>query len=201
MRHVPSPRALMIVITTLSIASAQNAGAQGRPGQGGERVRPFAQPDTSASALERSPTRATPPRARIDTGFAILPPPASAPPPARIRRADVPSRQLAPTAAVVLPLAPGSPPPEVALRREPEAVFTPPPIERPAPPARAFRAEAQPLQNVAVNQTEPAGATGRCKDGTFLTGPVTEDRCTDKGGLAILIPARRVAPPRPLLVP
>lgn len=200
MRHVLALHTL-IGIAALSIVIAHGADAQALPTQGRERVRPFAQPDTGASAPERRPTRATPPRARVDTGLTILPPPPSAPPPPRVGRANVPSRELTPTAPVVLPMAPAGPPPEVALRRQPQAVLTPPPIERPAPPPRALRVETQLLQSVVLDQPEPAGATGRCKDGTFLTGPVTEARCADKGGLAMLIPPRRTAPPRPPVTP
>ena len=200
MRLVSSVRAL-IVFAALSTVATHGAGAQDRPNQGRAGARLVARPDSSVQASGLAPARATPPRVQVAPELAILAPPASAPSPATIRRAAVPSRELTPTPPVVLPPSPGSPPPDAALRRAPEAVVTPPPIERPAPPPRSLRAEVQPLQAVMVSQTEPVDATGRCKDGTFLTGPVTEDRCVDKGGLAILIPARRVAPPRPLVTP
>ena len=43
----------------------------------------------------------------------------------------------------------------------------------------------------------PANATGRCKDGTFLTTPVADNSCADRGGLAVRFPQRQLPPPRP----
>ncbi len=45
------------------------------------------------------------------------------------------------------------------------------------------------VTNAAVNQAPPAGATMHCKDGTYLTGAPSKDRCANNGGLAAILPA------------
>jgi uncharacterized protein DUF3761 len=44
-----------------------------------------------------------------------------------------------------------------------------------------------------VAQT-PTGATARCKDGTYSTSTVAKGRCSNHGGVARLITARKPAP-------
>lgn len=203
MRHVVVVRAL-VGIASLSVLGAHAVEAQqARPGPGIARVRPFARPDSAAASPDQSPRRATPPRVVIDTGLTILPAPAAAPAPPRPRRFAGSARQLPPTAAVILPPTSGSPRPDSAVRSAlMAAAEIPPPLTRPAPPPRSMRVEERALQSVVtMSQEEPAGATGRCKDGTFLTGAVTEERCADKGGLAVRLPERGSAPPRPQPTP
>jgi hypothetical protein len=43
----------------------------------------------------------------------------------------------------------------------------------------------------------PAGATMRCKDGTWLTGARSADRCANNGGVATIVTAQQAPPPQP----
>jgi len=64
------------------------------------------------------------------------------------------------------------------------------------PPNRtaAVRAPAVP----AASASAPAGATMRCKDGTYLTGAPAESRCTGHGGVGAMFETRGPAPgPKP----
>jgi hypothetical protein len=47
-----------------------------------------------------------------------------------------------------------------------------------------------------ANATPPAGTTMRCKDGTYLTGTPSADRCANNGGVASYhpVPATPAAP-------
>lgn len=47
------------------------------------------------------------------------------------------------------------------------------------------------------NDTPPAGATMRCRDGTWLTGPAAAARCDGNGGSAVILPAAPSAPAAP----
>ena len=62
-----------------------------------------------------------------------------------------------------------------------------PPVLR-ASPSTAVRA-------ALVEQAPPAGATMRCKDGTYLSGTASADRCANNGGLAAVLPVRPAVPP------
>jgi hypothetical protein len=53
------------------------------------------------------------------------------------------------------------------------------------------------VPNYVSNPLTVTGATGRCKDGSYLTGAASEGRCADKGGLAVLFPVQPPAPKRP----
>ena len=74
--------------------------------------------------------------------------------------------------------------------------------KRPAPaiPAAAIRAPTASAASAAMATAEPpAGATMRCKDGTYLGGTPSTSSCSANGGVAALIPvpkAEPVAPPR-----
>ena len=50
---------------------------------------------------------------------------------------------------------------------------------------------------VAAPAVPPAGATMRCKDGTWLTGAPGEGRCSANGGTAAILAPARAAPPPP----
>ena len=68
----------------------------------------------------------------------------------------------------------------------------------PAPPAATPSVRAatpQPAAN-ARNDAPPAGASMRCRDGTWLSGTPSESRCDRNGGLAVILPAPRSAPAR-----
>jgi hypothetical protein len=65
----------------------------------------------------------------------------------------------------------------------------------PQRPAATARPAAVPTAAVAQPQTPPAGATMRCKDGTYLAGTPSAERCGSNGGLAAILPAGRPASP------
>jgi hypothetical protein len=46
-------------------------------------------------------------------------------------------------------------------------------------------------------QLAPANATMHCKDGTYLTGAPSTDRCANNGGVAAIFPPRPAAPTPP----
>lgn len=53
------------------------------------------------------------------------------------------------------------------------------------------------VTSAAIAKAPPAGATMHCKDGTFLAGTPSKDRCANNGGLAAILPAPAQAPPAP----
>lgn len=70
---------------------------------------------------------------------------------------------------------------------------------QPAPSLPAKGAASQPVApaaSVRASDTPPLGATGRCKDGTWLTAAVTQSSCADHGGLAVKLDAKQ-APRQP----
>jgi hypothetical protein len=74
-----------------------------------------------------------------------------------------------------------------------------PPRSDPPPPAPATR---PPVQRAMAPATAPdgpppVGATARCKDGTYLFVPATEQSCGDRGGLAVTFAPRPAPPPPP----
>lgn len=48
-----------------------------------------------------------------------------------------------------------------------------------------------------VEQGPPTGATMRCRDGIYLSGTASADRCANNGGLAAILPAKPPAPNAP----
>lgn len=68
---------------------------------------------------------------------------------------------------------------------------------RPTPPAVATARAALVAAPAATPTAPPAGATGQCKDGTFLFGTPTADSCTGKGGVAATFSRPAPPPPRP----
>ena len=52
------------------------------------------------------------------------------------------------------------------------------------------------LRAVNVREAPPIGSTGRCKDGTYLTGTPSESQCSDRGGLAVIFPVQAAVPAR-----
>lgn len=147
----------------------------------------------SAAGAQATATRPTPaPPAAVAVPVIIQPPAAVIPP----RRAPA-VRANTSTAALATPaLAPvrsarpdsAGPPARIAL-------VTPTPLTRPAPTRRNRDFGA--VRNDVARQVAPAGATGRCKDGTYLTVPATEEACVGKDGLAMREPRARTAPPAP----
>lgn len=72
------------------------------------------------------------------------------------------------------------------------------PTYRPAPPSAAAPQTASVRAPEPVrDDTPPAGATMRCKDGTWLAGEAAAARCAANGGLATILPVRAAPPPPP----
>jgi len=67
---------------------------------------------------------------------------------------------------------------------------------RPTPPPAVQAATVQ-FRSVVDDQTPPANATGRCKDGTWLFAPPTQASCAEHGGSAVVFPVRTTPPPPP----
>ena len=68
-----------------------------------------------------------------------------------------------------------------------------------APPARVAQAQAQAAPSVALaNVAPPAGATMRCKDGSYQSGAPSAGACSGRGGLAAAMPPTGAAPPQPM---
>ena len=175
MTHGSCVRAILVVVTLMA-AGVADAAAQTRPAP---------------------PRVAPPPAARFDTGLTLVPPPAVAP---AVRPIALTARERTPTPPVVAPPSPVSTVPDSILRRRPvaAAVVTPPPLTVEQPTRAQLRTAAPALRAVVADEPAPSSATGRCKDGSYLTGAASEARCADKGGLAVLFP---VITPPPRLTP
>ncbi len=175
MTHHSSPNALRATLLglTLLAASASTVRAQaGTP----PRPQPTARPDSTGVSTVRQPNAVVAPAApgvRAPVAFEPLRPPPGRPRPAGPLPPD-PSAPVAAARTVVEPAA--------AVAAAPSAVLAP----------------SAPLVIVNIS-TPPAGATARCKDGSYVTGAPSESRCSDKGGLGVLLPAPREAQavPRP----
>ena len=78
-------------------------------------------------------------------------------------------------------------------------VLLPGRITGPPPVAAATRAPVMTRAAAPANGVAPAGATMRCKDGTYLSGATAASRCDSFGGVAALLvaPPAAPAPPRP----
>jgi len=132
--------------------------------------------------------------------------PALAPAPAR---PGVPPDSIRPKAAVTAAAPAGA----VALCRDGTYLVPPSAVsdcsshrglqaampQRAAPPsAGAAQARVQATPSVALaNAAPPAGATMRCKDGTYLSDRPSADACSGRGGLAAALPLAGAAPPQP----
>lgn len=138
-------------------------------------------------------------------------PPASAPselpttlPPA----SPAPAAPSAPSAQLVVPVPPAN---AVALCGDGSFVQAPAgpaacgtrgglrlvlPTRPSGPPPRPVPELATPavMAAPAAASQPPAGATMRCKDGTWLSGAPAAERCTDRGGVATVLPPERVPP-------
>jgi hypothetical protein len=151
--------------------------------------------------------------------------PAVPPPPPRIATGTAAVAQPAQPAPLILPAAPSPPAPPktitpasalppkdsaVALCNNGTFVMLPgTPADcasrgglRVAMPPRAGpvvrrATTSQSVRPSLVEQGPPAGATMRCKDGTYLTGTPAADRCANNGGVAAIIPARAPASAQP----
>lgn len=161
----------------------------------------------TASTVERATAQAGPPlaRPRADSAPTLQRPTSPSAPPASVAprtsvRAGVPSAAQAPTPAPV----PAMPRASVAVDsvRPAPADATPaaPAVARPADPATVRQATtALPSATLRVEPDlpPPAGATARCRDGSYVTTPVDGSTCDGRGGLAVRLPVRPVPGPRP----
>ena len=133
-----------------------------------------------------------PPLLRVTT------PPPSTVRPTGVRAAVRPAQPPAPVAVVAPSPAPNT------LRQA--ATFIPGP-PTPAVLARAIPSPIAssiitPAQRVAsADAPPPTGATMRCKDGTFLTGAASEQRCAGNGGLSVTFPVAPATPQPPVRRP
>jgi hypothetical protein len=158
----------------------------------------------SAAATAQGPTkRPVPPSAvvPVDSAPALIRPKAPSAPPSSVAprtrapqaiRATQPDSGVRPMAATSAPVESVRPAAVQAPAVEPLPARTPPP--RPAATVRAEPVAAAAL----ISETPPANATGRCKDGTWLTSAIVEaSSCTNNGGLAARFPEKPVLPKRP----
>ena len=103
------------------------------------------------------------------------------------------------------PVAMVSPSPEPSTLRQASTVIpgppTPPTLARAVPSPIAALA-VTPAQRIAsADPAPPPGATMRCKDGTFLTGVASEQRCAGNGGLGVTFQATPATPQPPVRRP
>jgi hypothetical protein len=161
----------------------------------------------AAPAAAQAPARPAAPPAAQRSEPALIALPVSTPPAPAIRPNAANNRAslargaaAAATPATVLPMSgasarPGAPAAVAAPDNTPAAA--PQPLAPPAVlPLSAIQA-ATPRPAASVRTPVPAGATGRCKDGTYLTGAATDAACAAQGGLAVAFPAPRQVPARP----
>ena len=69
-------------------------------------------------------------------------------------------------------------------------------VPAPLTTAPSVRSAAPPSATLSRNDAPPAGATMRCRDGTWLSGTPSDSRCAQNGGLAVILPAPRAVPAR-----
>ncbi len=144
----------------------------------------------------QAPQVPPPPAATRAAVPVLLPPPALAPTPP-VRR---PLRSLASvgpsTLATPIAAPAGSPLPDSITRgRARIALVSPAPLA-PEAPRRRVR-EFGVVRNDVARQPAPVGATGRCRDGTYLTTPPSEEACAGKGGMSVRMPPTQAARPTP----
>jgi len=152
--------------------------------------------------------QAAPPAPKPDSAPALLPPPRTPPPPAagpmvRTRAQAAPLAGETAVRATVAPLPQVSAPVESVRPAAATAPRVPSgrdaPAVPPAPPAPVARQAAQqnaPEPAAVPDGPPPVGATARCKDGTYLFAPASEQSCSAHTGLVVLFPPRP-APPTP----
>lgn len=143
------------------------------------------QPAAAQAPAVRQPERATAP--------AIAPA-------AQARAAAAQPTQAAP----VLPVTRFSPPPDstrpaanAAAAAAAQTRVAAPRRYVPAPPAQNATPVNVSMSAMIATTPQPANATMRCKDGTWLTGPAADGRCSANGGTALILPAARTAPAGP----
>ena len=160
---------LRVLLTSAAffVAATHSLAAQAKPLPVDSGAKPLAPP------VRGTPPRPSGVRAPDPTdGFRsrVLPPPDSgAPKPEAMR----------PTTAVAAPAAV-------------EQAKSVPPTPSPSAPTAAAA-----LDRAVQVEAQPANATGRCKDGTWLYSPPTQASCAEHGGSAVVFPTRPAPPPLP----
>ena len=152
---------------------------------------------TRSAAGQAPPVGPPPPRPQVNPGPALLLPSPPAPAPGTVRPIRTVLRASVTPAAIPL-LAPpaASPRPDsLPTRRARIALANPTPLVRAAPRALTVRNFGNLAKSEVAEVPAPAGTTGRCKNGTYLSGLATEESCVGRGGLAVRMPGVRKPPP------
>ena len=151
-----------------------------------------------SAAGQAPPAGPPPPRPQVDPGPALLLPPP--PPPVPSRQAPR-SEQRASIASATIPLLPppaGSPRPDAPPpRTERIALANPAPLTQAPPRAVRVRNFGNVVKTNGAEVAAPLGATGRCRDGTYVSGDASDASCGGRGGLAIHMPGQRKPAPAP----
>lgn len=150
-----------------------------------------------SAAGQAPPAGPPPPRPQVDPGPALLLPPPPPPVPSRAPRAE----QRASIASATIPLLPppaGSPRPNAPPpRTERIALANPAPLTQAPPRAVRVRNFGGVVKTTGAEVAAPPGATGRCRDGTYVSGDASDASCGGRGGLAIHMPGQRKPAPAP----
>ena len=163
----------------------------------------LARPASSAAQVESPPRAPVPTPPRRDS-LRVEPLRVTTPPPSTLRPTGI--RSTIRTAEPEGPVAMVSPSAPVSSLRQaaPTVVAVPPeptPLARPVP-TPVVASVVTPAQRIAAaDAAPPAGATMRCKDGTFLTGTPSEQRCEGNGGVSVTFSAPLIAPQPPVRRP
>lgn len=162
-------------LATCALGVTAVAGAQSAP--------PKPATDTAGPPLRVMKAPATPPP-RSNARAAATLAPTNAEPLRAMQRVGTPVDSARPKAPAPVALDPSRAPAKTVI----------------APPS-ATTAAAQPAARAAltVADTPPAGATARCKDGTYVTRAVDANTCGANGGIAVRFPqpSQTTAPRRP----
>ncbi|MEO5813722.1 MAG: hypothetical protein ABIT20_00430 [Gemmatimonadaceae bacterium] len=155
---------------------------------------------TFATAATRAQSAAPQSRAAKRDSIVVELPGGRTPPPPRPAASVLPSRLQRPTPPVNLPVTPLTAPIDTqrAVAASVAAV-TPvlPASPQPAPSApRAANRAVNPATRI-VSAVPPAGSTGQCKDGTYVSAAATEQACASHEGLASSFAAPSQASRRP----
>ena len=161
---------------------------------GGGAVLSLVLANVTATAQAAPPGPRRPPAVvRVDTTEAG---PRYAPrvPPPRGRPAGEKAALQPATPVEHLPRTSVSAPPDTLRPLLARTVAPPPLAAEPAPANEPVPAARAALSRVAIpDAPRPVGATGQCKDGTYLTGG-SANACADRGGLAVMFTARLQPP-------
>ena len=173
---LPRTVALLAAVSVLALAPAGTIAAQGAPAAA--RVPRDTQPALREPVSPSRPPSAVAPSATVRAARVLIAEDV-APRPPKSPSMPVYSAQPAPVPMNVL---------------DPRRA----PAEQPAPPVPVARRSAVVEQRASViSDIPPDGATVRCKDGTFVLSPVDASSCSDRGGVAVVLPQRQV-PRRPI---